>query len=60
VGYAFTFSPMYILMRILFGQIKDRLPGYRRLTVLPDENDGEEETMLRVGDVLKDEVSQKV
>jgi len=48
------------LMRILFGQVKDRLPGYRRLTALSDEDDGEEETMLRVDDVLKGEVSQKV
>ena len=60
VGYAFTFIPMYILMRILFGQIKDRLPGYRRLTALKDDDDGEMEPMLSVDDVFKDEVSQKV
>jgi hypothetical protein len=60
VGYAFTFIPMYILMRILFGQVKDRLPGYRRLTALKDEDDGEVETMLSVDDVFKDEASQKV
>jgi len=60
VGYAFTFIPMYILMRILFGQVKDRLPGYRRLAAIGEIDDSEAETMLRVDDVFKDEVSQKV
>jgi len=60
VGYAFTFIPMYILMRILFGQVKTRLPGYRRLTAIGEIDDSEAETMLSVDDVFKDEVSQKV
>jgi hypothetical protein len=52
VGYAFTFIPMYILMRILFGQLRTRLPGYRRLTVAKDIDQTETEGMLRVEDVF--------
>lgn len=52
VGYAFTFIPMYILMRILFGKVRTRLPGYRRLTVPAATPDPESETLLRVEDVF--------
>lgn len=52
VGYAFTFIPMYILMRILFGKLRTRLPGYRRLTVPPDSDQAETEAMLSVEDVF--------
>ena len=57
VGFAFTFIPMYILMRILFGHIRTRLPGYRRLTLTNDGDDPEMETMLGVGDVFPDRVA---
>ena len=52
VGYAFTFIPMYILMRILFGHLRSRLPGYRRLTVARDIDGAETESMLSVADVF--------
>jgi hypothetical protein len=52
VGYAFTFIPMYILMRILFGHVRTRLPGYRRLTVSKDVDRDETESMLSVADVF--------
>ena len=60
VGFAFTFIPMYILMRILFGQVKTRLPGYRRLTAIGEIDDTEAETMLSVDDVFKDKASQRL
>jgi hypothetical protein len=52
VGYAFTFIPMYILMRVLFGHLRTRLPGYRRLTVSKDIGSTETDTMLSVTDVF--------
>ena len=52
VGYAFTFIPMYVLMRILFGHLRTRLPGYRRLTVAKDSDRAETDTMLSVADVF--------
>lgn len=52
VGYAFTFIPMYILMRILFGHVRTRLPGYRRLTVPAVSEAEETESMLSMDDVF--------
>jgi len=52
VGYAFTFIPMYILMRILFGKVRTRLPGYRRLSVPEGGHDEETESMLSMDDVF--------
>jgi hypothetical protein len=52
VGYAFTFIPMYILMRVLFGHLRTRLPGYRRLTLSKDIGSTETDTMLSVTDVF--------
>ena len=52
VGYAFTFIPMYILVRILFGHARTCLPGYRRL-MAPSTHDSEEtEIMLSMADVF--------
>ena len=52
VGYAFTFIPMYILVRILFGHARTCLPGYRRL-MAPSTRDSEEtEVMLSMADVF--------
>ena len=59
VGYAFTFIPMYILMRILFGKIRTRLPGYRRLTVSNAAEDTETESMLRFDDVFPEKGGQR-
>jgi len=60
VGFTFTFIPMYILMRILFGKVKTRLPGYRRLTTIGVIDEAETETMLSVDDVFKDNAPQKI
>ncbi len=52
VGYAFTFIPMYILMRILFGHLRTRLPGYRRLTFTKGGEQAEIEPLLSVNEVF--------
>lgn len=52
VGYAFTFIPMYILVRILFGHVRSHLPGYRRLTQPPAGDAEEIEVMLSMADVF--------
>jgi hypothetical protein len=59
VGYAFTFIPMYILVRILFGKVRDRLPGYRRLTVPEGRDEPETESMLSMDDVFPENHSPK-
>ncbi|MDM8548578.1 hypothetical protein QUF72_00815 [Desulfobacterales bacterium HSG2] len=40
VGYTFTFIPLYILIHILFGKIKHKLPWFRNMekAMRPDEN----------------------
>jgi hypothetical protein len=45
VGYLFTFLPIYILMFILFGKIKRRLPFFRNIAALLDGygKDGQEQ-----------------
>ena len=52
VGYAFTFIPMYILLRILFGHVRTHLPGYRRLTVPEVLDPSETEAMLTMDEVF--------
>jgi hypothetical protein len=52
VGYAFTFIPMYILVRILFAHARTQLPGYRRLTVPEVLEPSETEAMLTMDDVF--------
>lgn len=54
VGYAFTFIPMYILLRIGFSHLRTRLPGYRRLTAGADGDPAETEPLLSVMDVFPD------
>jgi hypothetical protein len=41
-------------MRILFGHVRTRLPGYRRLTLGPGSDDDDGETMLSVDEVFPD------
>ncbi|MFV9644845.1 MAG: hypothetical protein ACNYWU_03380 [Desulfobacterales bacterium] len=46
VGYAFTFIPMYILARILFGNIKHKLPYFKKTQkILAEYNEGHRKTM---------------
>jgi hypothetical protein len=52
VGYAFSFIPMYILVRILFGRVRPHLPGYRRLTGSPAGDAEDIEVMLSMEDVF--------
>jgi hypothetical protein len=52
VGYAFTFIPMYILVRILFGKLKERLPFVRSRPDAPGGEQGEGEQMLGFSDVF--------
>lgn len=52
VGFAFTFIPMYILMRILFGKVRTRLPGYRRLTLTEADANADTESMVSLDEVF--------
>ena len=52
VGYAFTFIPMYILVRILFGQVKGRLPFFRGIRALQAREQQTGEKMLSFSDVF--------
>jgi len=52
VGFLFTAIPIYILMYILFGKIKSRLPFFGRMTRMLSEYDKKEsETMIRLSDL---------
>ena len=52
VGYAFTFIPMYILMRIVFGKVKGRLPFFRSRPSEPAADQQTGEKMLGFADVF--------
>ncbi len=52
VGYAFTFIPMYILVRVVFGQFKGRLPFFGRIRALQAGEVQEGERMLSFADVF--------
>ncbi|MDJ0883682.1 MAG: hypothetical protein QNJ48_05950 [Desulfobacterales bacterium] len=52
VGYAFTFLPMYILVRIVFGRLKGRLPYFRRIRSQQMREQKDDEGMLRFSDVF--------
>ncbi len=52
VGYAFTFIPMYILVRIIFGRLKGRLPFFRRIRSLQVGEHEDGEAMLSFSDVF--------
>jgi len=52
VGFMFTFLPIYILVYILFGQIKGRLPFFRTVVKRLEQYEGEgEEKMLRFSEL---------
>jgi hypothetical protein len=54
VGYLFTAIPIYILMYILFGKIKSRLPFFRRIAHILAEYDNKEgDTMIRFSDLAQ-------
>jgi hypothetical protein len=51
VGFMFTFLPIYILVYILFGQIKGRLPFFRTIVKRLEQYDTESaEKMLSISD----------
>ncbi len=52
VGYAFTFIPMYILMRIVFGRLKNHLPFFRGIRLLQRHAQPDGEQMLSLADVF--------
>ncbi len=52
VGYAFTFIPMYILMRIVFGRLKNHLPFFRGIRILQRHAQVDGEQMLSLADVF--------
>ncbi len=52
VGYAFTFIPMYILVRILFGHVKGRLPFFRGIRALQAREQQTGEKKLSFTDVF--------
>jgi hypothetical protein len=51
VGYAFTFIPMYILVYILFGKIKRRLPGFSAIEKKIDAVVADTEEMVSFADL---------
>lgn len=52
VGFMFTFLPMYILVYILFGQVKGRLPFFRAVVKRLEHYDEESgEKMLRISEL---------
>ena len=52
VGFMFTFLPIYILVYILFGQIKGRLPFFRTVVKRLEQYDGEvDEKMIRFSEL---------
>ena len=52
VGYAFTFIPMYILVRIVFGRVKGRMPFFRGVRSLQAREHKEGEQLLSLTDVF--------
>ena len=52
VGYAFTFIPMYILVRIVFGRLKGGLPFFRGIRSLQAGEAEDGERMLSFTDVF--------
>jgi hypothetical protein len=53
VGFLFTFLPIYILMFILFGKIKRKLPFFRTVARSLDHYEEEEgEQMIRISDLV--------
>jgi hypothetical protein len=52
VGYAFLFIPTYILVRILFGKLKDRLPLLRQMRSIKVSAQDPGERMLSFADVF--------
>ncbi len=52
VGYAFSFIPMYILVRVVFGRLKGRLPFFRGIRSLQAGEAAEGERMLSFADVF--------
>lgn len=52
VGFMFTFLPIFILVYILFGQIKGRLPFFRTVVKRLEQYDGEgDEKMIRFSEL---------
>ena len=53
VGFMFTFIPIYILVYLVFGQIKGRLPFFRKVSKRLEQYEGEdEEKMIRVSELV--------
>ncbi len=51
VGYSFSFIPLYILVYILFGKVKHRLPYFRNIGKWVREGEAESEPLIRFGDI---------
>lgn len=51
VGYTFTFIPMYVLVYILFGKIKHRLPYFKREHEFLKADVNDTEKMLSISDL---------
>ncbi|MBL7179632.1 MAG: hypothetical protein ABIK98_01790 [Pseudomonadota bacterium] len=50
-GYAFTFIPMYILVRLLFGKIKPKLPYFKTTEKMLASYDGDSDKMTTLADL---------
>jgi len=52
VGYAFTYFLMYVLARILFENIKHRLPYFRSIQKVLKEYDRDAKRMITIADIV--------
>jgi hypothetical protein len=51
VGYTFTFIPVYMLVYILFGKIKNKLPYFRKIKNMLDSQEKDAEQMISLADL---------
>ena len=54
VGYSFTFIPMYILVHILFGKIKHKLPYFKTMEKMLASCKEDSDKMMTLSDLTED------
>lgn len=53
VGYSFTFIPIYILARILFGKVKPKLPYFKNMEKMLDSYKEDSDKMMTLSDLTE-------
>ena len=60
VGYLFTFLPIYVLVFILFGKIKGRLPFFKKIRAILDQSgQRDKQEMIRLSDLAASANTEK-